>query len=287
MQHLTFFWTRPGMVWAETPMIGRAERAVRHCWKMLLRYLDACWHFFLQTRRWAMNKNGLTKPCKCCGEPFCWAVGHAWHSETVHRPSLCSVRWDVKEWGEPDSVWVSEALRQPAVSNKHWVAYICWRHVWQWSEPIWLSCGLSLSSVIKEYAFEVGMVQRFDHVSTGNGEEVKMEEYVSFDQQKKVHSGDISAVVLCTKVSKKEELVKLKQHINTRANVDKVSTDQFRGEIRRSSKDRKCTFWSRFSKKQPQIHMGLSQFEKGWWALPLTNSGTSKQKASRNWLNFK
>lgn len=125
-------------------------------------------------------------------------------------------------------------------------------------------------------------MQRFDHVSTGNGEEVKMEEYVGIDQQKKVHSGDISAVVLYIKVSEKEELMKLKQHVNTRAKVNKVSTDQLRGEIRRSSKDRKCTFWSSFSKKQPQIHMGLSQFGKGWWALPLMNSGTSKQKASRN-----
>lgn len=81
--------------------------------------------------------------------------------------------------------------------------------------------------------------------------------------------------------------MKLEQNVNTRANVDKVSTDQFRGEVRRSSKGRKCTFWSRFSKKQPQTHMALRQFGKGWRALSLTNLGTSKQKASRNRLNFK
>lgn len=79
--------------------------------------------------------------------------------------------------------------------------------------------------------------------------------------------------------------MKLEQNVNTRANVDKVSTDQFRGEVRRSSKGRKCTFWSRFSKKQPQF--GCFQFGKGWRALSLTNLGTSKQKASRNRLNFK
>lgn len=38
--------------------------------------------------------------------------------------------------------------------------------------------------MVKEDSFEVGMVQRFDHVSIANGEEVKMEEYKTFDQPK-------------------------------------------------------------------------------------------------------
>lgn len=54
-----------------------------------------------------------------------------------------------------------------------------------------------------------------------------------------MQSGDITAVVFNTKVSEKEELFKLKGNIKTRANEDKLSTDQFRGEIRRSRKGRK------------------------------------------------
>ena len=58
--------------------------------------------------------------------------------------------------------------------------------------------------MVKEDSFEVGMVQRFDHVSIANGEMVKMEEYKTFDQPKtkqnktttkKVQSRDISFIL--------------------------------------------------------------------------------------------
>lgn len=71
-----------------------------------------------------------------------------------------------------------------------------------------------------------------------------------------MQSGDITAVVFNTKVSKKEELFNLKRNVKTRANEDKVCRDQFRGEIRRSLKGRKWTFWNRFSKKQPRTDSG-------------------------------
>lgn len=81
-----------------------------------------------------------------------------------------------------------------------------------------------------------------------------------------MQSRDITAVVFNTKVSKKEELFNLKQNVKTRANEDKVCRDQFRGEIRRSLKGRKWTFWNRFSKKQPRTDPGhFSHGAQSFW----------------------
>lgn len=52
-----------------------------------------------------------------------------------------------------------------------------------------------------------------------------------------------------TKVDEKEELLKLKDNVKIKADDDKLSTNQFRGEIRRSLKGRKWMFWNRFCKK--------------------------------------
>lgn len=64
--------------------------------------------------------------------------------------------------------------------------------------------------------------------------------------------GILTAVVFITKISEKEELFKLKVKVKTKTNEDKLSTDQFRVEIKRSLKGRKWMFWNRFSEKQPR-----------------------------------
>lgn len=89
---------------------------------------------------------------------------------------------------------------------------------------------------------------------------------------------DVTAVVFNTKVSEKEELFKLKDNVKTKANEDKLSTDQFRGEIRRSVKGRKWMFWNRFSEKQPRTDPGHlshgAQCWKGRCVLLLVTGGT-------------
>ena len=64
------------------------------------------------------------------------------------------------------------------------------------------------------------------------------------------------AVVFNTKVSEKEESFKLKDNVNTKVNENKLSTDQFRGEITRSLKARKLLFWNRFRAKRPRTDCG-------------------------------
>ena len=63
-------------------------------------------------------------------------------------------------------------------------------------------------------------------------------------------------MVFNTEVSEKEELFKLKDNVKAKANEDKLSTNQFRGEIRRSLKGRKWMFLNRFSEKQPRTDRG-------------------------------